>query len=348
MAPNSDLGCSAFKRTANASPQACGRAACALQGYCTCLEGCERPLRLLAVAMRHVSMNRDVIPFGDAVSTAKDLLVRTGDLIESSLQTYFRDWDDLTGWAASHDVGSVPELTNDLVGRFLQARDAVGGLPAVGSQHRRRSSARKLFACLRALDVIRLEHDPTVHLPLPPRSTLEFRPLTTDEVEACRWASRYDWDGTRYPAIWALAEAGATTTELTAIRRDDVHPEDGLVIMPGGPRTKTRTVPLSPWGISRLSDHLARVDFAPEEHVVYGGKGLGGRRSTLSNAIGTIFTRAGLGDEPDIRPDSVRAWRGKTLLNEGASLRQVARRLGKTSLDATALLVGDDWEAVED
>ena len=78
--------------------------------------------------------------------------------------------------------------------------------------------------------------------------------------------------------------------------------------------------------------------------VVYGGEG-GSATGQVSSclAISDVLRRAGLAEEPDVRPASVAAWAGAQILAETGRIEVVARRLGMASLDRTARFVGFDW-----
>ena len=70
-------------------------------------------------------------------------------------------------------------------------------------------------------------HDPTLDLVLPARSSLAARPLADDEIALGRSFSVKTLGETRQPAAWALAEATARTSELSAIRIRDVDLDFG-------------------------------------------------------------------------------------------------------------------------
>lgn len=318
-----------------------------MQGYCSCLHRRAQPLRHLGAAQRNVSVKRKTIPLEDGVAAAKQMLVKTGDLMASTLQLYFSDWDAFVGFAAAEGASSASDVDRQLVARFLTARDRSGGVPSNASQHRRRNSARSLFRSLRALELVRPEHDPTADLPLPPRSSLEIRALTDDEINACRWAARADFQSSRYPALWALAEAGGTMTEIANVMVSDVDLDDERVLFGGTYRTRARNVHLTEWGLKRLGKHLQACTGAPSARLLYTGPD-STRRSTVTNALRRIYAGAGLDGERDVKPESIRAWLGKSMRAQGDPIEKVARRLGM-SLDNAMEFVGEgDWVEVED
>jgi integrase/recombinase XerC len=202
-----------------------------------------------------------------------------------------------------------------------------------------------LFHFLRAIGAA--SQDPTVDIELPPRTSLAGRPLDDDEVDECRWASRSDFTSWRYPAVWALAEAGATMTELPRILVSDVDLEKGLVLLRGSPRTLRRVVPLTDWGRVQLERLLVTAVLAPDGPIVYGGEGATGRRSTLAGMVRRIYTQAGLDRESDVTTESVRAWLGRAMRGQDEPIEGVARRLGMHSVDRTFLLIGEDWQSQE-
>jgi len=181
------------------------------------------------------------LPFADAISAAVDELVGSNDLAGSSVGVYLEHWSKFATFAAAKGYSTAPSIESTVVRAWLAARDGAGVLPAVATQRLRRTSVRKLFHFLRAIG--EASQDPTLDIDLPPRSGLANRPLDDDEVEECRWASRADYTSLRYPAVWALAEAGATMTELPRVLVSDVDLDKRFVLLRGSPRTMGRVVP---------------------------------------------------------------------------------------------------------
>src|SRR6266536_2349111 len=112
---------------------------------------------------------------------------------------------------ATHGYGAreLADITQELAAEFLHSptRD---GMPSTSVMHWRRSAVRLLFRTARQLGLA--EGDPTLDLALPPRSGMQLRPLTDDEVAVCRAVTL--GAESRLAAAWALAEATARTSEL--------------------------------------------------------------------------------------------------------------------------------------
>jgi integrase len=119
-------------------------------------------------------------------------------------------------------------------------------------------------------------------------------------------------------AAWALAEATARTAELPHLTVGDLELDAGRVWIHGGTRTAPRWGALSPWGIAQLDRHLRTLPSTrPDQRLVYRGDGsAASRQASACLVIGEVLTRAGLADEPDVRPLSVTAWAGRTIFAE--------------------------------
>lgn len=295
-----------------------------------------------------IAGRRHEIPLADAICDCKDFIVASGEYMQSSLATAFMDWDDLLGFATTRDVASAPDITTDLLRRFLEARDRSGGLPSTGSKHRRRTSTSQLFRMMRFLKLVPADSDPTSDLVLPPRTAGALRPLSDDEVRACEWAARYDLTATRYPAALAVAETGATVREQCDLRADDIDLDTGLILVGPTKRTRLRPVYLTDWGLTQVRRHFEIEQPAANAHFAFDGVADNSRRSTISNALHTILDRAGIAREPDVTVNSIRAWCGRSLRDHGEPIEKVARYLGMASTDRAFELIGEDWTSVQD
>ena len=298
-----------------------------------------------ALAVKSFACQTEASQLSSVMSAALDELTYCSDLASSSVSVYAEHWAKFVAFAGRKGYATAPSIDARVVRAWLAARDGSGALPAVATQRLRRTSVRKLFHFLRAIG--EASQDPTLDIELPPRTALASRPLDDDEVDECRWASRSDFTSWRYPAVWALAEAGATMTELPHVMVSDVDLDKGIVRLRGSPRTLRRVVSLTDWGAAQLERVLRTEAFAPGVPIVYGGEGATGRRTTMAGTVRRIYTQAGLDRETDVTTESVRAWLGRTMRDQGEPIERVARRLGMRSVDRTFLLIGEDWQSQE-
>jgi integrase len=225
---------------------------------------------------------------------------------------------------------------------FVESRRREGGPPSVATMHLRRSAIRLLYREARKAGLTGA--DPARDLYLPPRSSLRTRPLTGDEIALCRSSSVDTLSETRQPAALALAEATARCSEITAIAAEDVDLARGRVWLRGTSATEARWAPLTGWGAEHLDRRLAQLGGDRTLPLISPRSTSGrGAAASVHRAIASTLRRAGLASEPDVRPNSVVAWRGARALAEGAGIEEVALLLGVRSLDRAASLIGWNW-----
>jgi integrase len=241
-------------------------------------------------------------------------------------------------------ISTLREVRAEHARAFIEARSESGD-PAVATMHLRRSAIRTLFQTARSLELC--DHDPTLDLTLPPKCGRRSRILRDDEVMLCRSHSAPTLHETRQPAAWALAEATATTSELSHAVLSDLDLRNERVWLHDGSTTFSRWGFVSPWGLEQLERRarILRRSRGSEAPLVYQGKGSAeSRTASCCVAITDSLRRAGLARDPAVSPASVRGWAGAKILFDTGSIQEVARRLGVRSLDRAARLVGHDWD----
>lgn len=145
------------------------------------------------------------------------------------------------------------------------------------------------------------------------------------------------------PESHGRRQAGIRTGELAKVTVADVDLEAGVVHAPGCRSALARTAPLTDWGRAQLGRRLRALPSEPGRPLTYEGDGSDKSKQAASCiAITDCLTRAGLGNDPAVRPVSVTAWAGRKVFEETGRIDQVAARLGMRSLDRTARLVGLD------
>ena len=241
-----------------------------------------------------------------------------------------------------HGVEEVGGVTDAIAVQFVGAADRDGAPPSVSLQHFRRCALRLLYRAARHSGVG--AGDPTLDLRLPPRSPLTTRPLSDEEVSLCRSASSWSLNDARRAAAWACAEATGRSVELGLVTRADIDLDGARVWLHGGSTTADRWGALSNWGSAQLDRRLAGLATDPATPVVYeGAQAAGVGQISSCIAVRDVLVRAGLGREPGVRPASVAAWAGTTILGETGRIDVVAQRLGMASLDRTARFIGWSW-----
>ena len=249
-------------------------------------------------------------------------------------------------------VGSAEAITTEDCAGFIHAITQHGTPPEVTTLHSRRVVVRMLFRTWRDLGIE--VGDPTLDLKLPARTSRAARPLSDAETVLCRAASRLGQAGgasLQRAVTWALAEATAVTSEISAVRVCDLDSLDAprFVELSGTRRVDARVGELTDWGgavVARQVALLRERRLPTTTLLTYRGRGTPGQhvaQAAVCNAIGAVLEAAGLSVEEDVRPASVRNWAGRRLYDAGMPLERVARRLGSRTLDAAAEDIALDW-----
>jgi integrase len=243
---------------------------------------------------------------------------------------------------SARGVCDIADVTGDDVLAWIAAPFPDGRRPSLATQHHRRALVRLAFRLLRTAGYV--DHDPSLDVDLPPRtSRSSMRPLRDNEVERGRAAALRTLGETRLPAVWALAEATATTHEIPRIRPSDVRLDDGVVLLSGSRSTLPREGRLTDWGVSTLA---ARMQTTGNTPLAYRGAGQSpaAMQASCSAALDKILTAAGLRADKSVKPVSVRAWAGHRVWQTTGRIEAAAAALGCRSLDAAAATIGLDWQ----
>lgn len=233
------------------------------------------------------------------------------------------------------------DVTPAHLSSFLRARLPTGRPAAASTIHNRRTAVRTLFKAARQLGLA--DGDPSLDAQLPVKTTRAARPLTDDEVDRARNASRWSLTSRRFATAWALAETSARVSELPRIRWDHVDIDTGAVTLPGNGRVRPRTGQLTEWGLAVLAAVHDPGDCSAA--VVRSVDGFAdSQRVSVSNTISAVLIRAGLAAKRDVRPGSIAAWAGQRHMAATGDIASVARLLGVASLDVAARMIGWDWD----
>jgi integrase/recombinase XerC len=295
-------------------------------------------LRLVTEQLNTITSARQVT-VGEAVAYAVDRTKAGERLTPASLATFGPIWTGFARFASrALNVDRLDQVDRAAVDRYLEVPTRTGRVPSVATKHLRRAALRHLFMVLR--DAGLMSTDPTCDLHLPTRPPRPFRPLTTAEVERCRAASQATLVATREPAVWALAEIGATGLEIGETTTWCIS--GASVWLYSGVKTDPREVTATPWGEQALRRRLLVVD---------GGRWLisadtsttpHSRRTAALEALRRTMRRAGVA-APGVEPRSVTAWAGQQILARTGRIEDVAVGLGLRSLDQAAELIDHEW-----
>ncbi len=255
-------------------------------------------------------------------------------------------------YTAASGAASLGEVDRRIAEGFITARGKSrhGDVSdsALATQHLRRTVLRTLFRTARGLGLV--ETDPTMDIRLPPKTGQAARPLTDDEMQLVRRYAESRIHRTRHAAVVALADAGAHTGEIGHIALADLDLEHARVWVHGSTKTNPRWRPLDSWQVHVLSERAALLrsrhrDLADGDiSLATSGRGTDAQlQARVCVALNDVMTRAGLGDEADLRPASVTTHRAASVYAETGRIEDVAVCLGLASLDRAAAVIGYDW-----
>lgn len=237
-------------------------------------------------------------------------------------------------------VALFEQVTPSDATAFIHASTRKGQPPAVHTMHLRRTTVRAVHRTLHSFGL--LTADPTSFVTLPSRWYRVARPLTDIELNQVRTAVM-GRRGNPPPGavVLAIAEAGASTAELTQLTWRDVTPT--AIHLPGGARITARTVTPTAWGTQILSTaHTNRR--SPAGALAISGSshppGSQAAQAAMTNRLRQLLKTAQLHTTPGVGPRSVRLWAAADAYRTTGSIQTAAAVLGMRSLDACAAAIG--------
>lgn len=253
-------------------------------------------------------------------------------------------------FAAAHDVTAIGEVDRDLVMKFVatrgRSRSGEVANAAVATRQNRRSALRALYRTARQAGL--LIDDPTSCIELPRRDPSEQRPVTADEAALIRLFAQREHP-TRHAATAALLLAGAHTAELGHITTADVDLRLRRVRAHGASKHRPRILPLDSWSATVLGQRISYLTrpLTPTGQppvICTGAEGSEAhKQARVCVTVREILTRAGLSDDPTIRPSSLTAYAARQAFDRTGLIEAAAIVLGAHSLDTTATLIGHHW-----
>lgn len=290
------------------------------------------------------------LPIAVAVAMARSMWAQGDD--PYAHQTLERMGEIAGRFARRLAVSGICDLAQVTVAHceaFIEAPGKDGADVSVSTSRFRRTTLRALFRSLRLAGFA--APDLTLDLELPTRPVRTARPLSDEEVIFCRTVAKTARaKDLRRPAAWALAEAGAVTSEQARVTADDIDDRwaPSEVTLPGTRRVRSRTVELTDWGRRVLAARLGELEaYDPSTPLVYGGDrepDSVAAQAAMCNLVGNVLREAGLARDPHVRPASVRHWRAEAVFRKSKRIEDAANLLGHRSLDEAAAAIGWRWE----
>lgn len=281
--------------------------------------------------------------------------VEAGGISRGIIEHYGSYLRGLGRLMATRGLSLVGDLSvNFLLMWCLMPTESTGERASENTSRLRRSAARSFFETAKGLGII--DANPAKSVEFPSRSERYVCAFTDEQITQLQQHSRTTLDDTRTPAALALVMSGATTTELSFVTLADVDLPHGRVwVHDGGYRQRDRWIALyDDWCVAAVRLRVADLGAgsagtAGDPWLVYlprPGKPSADRQGSAGGMIILRLLKFARVHQPGVtRAESLREWLAAQVFTETGSLEEVARRLGMSSLDAAAHLVGHDWLA---
>jgi site-specific recombinase XerD len=306
-----------------------------LFGRCRCVL-----CRALEVAVRVIDEGHptDINLFCEYVCT---FIVNSRDGQRSTRREAVRHIMRFRKWCTQNGITDITMVKQEDIEAFVHWPVMMGGRarrPGWSTMRNRRTYMRRAFKAARELgyEII----DPTIDVVVIFDRTVEANLCTDDDIERLREGTPVQLFSNTWVSVIALAEAGATNSEVQNVRASDVELDEGVVHLAGNARVDERINPLTEWGTMVLRERV--VDLGPEDFVVTNGDDRQCSESTVSQMFKHIANYANLGSR-GLNINSVRGWRARAVYEETGRIQDAALFLGNRSLDSTALLIGLKW-----
>jgi integrase/recombinase XerC len=285
-----------------------------------------------------------------AVEAVTGVWIADGVLAAQTLDKFGLLAHRFTRFAAAHDVTALAAVDRPLVAKFVVAkgrtRHGVVSDAAVATMHNRRAALRAFFRTARRLRLTL--DDPTTDIAVPARQSSAKRPLSEDEAALVRLFSERATPS-RHAATAALLLAGAHTSDLGHITAADLDPQASTVWVHGSNKYRPRTLTLDRWSmrLTERAEHLSRPlpNSTPSPVLCTGAAGSDAhKQARVCVTVREILTRAGLSDDPGVRPASLTACAARRVFDRTGRIEDAACLIGSPSLDTTAALIGYHWQ----
>ncbi|WP_438487491.1 tyrosine-type recombinase/integrase [Streptomyces sp. S186] len=249
-------------------------------------------------------------------------------------------------FSSAHGVEELANVDTQLAAAFIGARGRSRhgqvAEAAIATQRLRRSVLRCFFRTARHL--LLADADPVMDVTLPPRPERHIRPLEDEEADLVRHFAQLTEAATRHAATCALALCGLGSGEISDVLSAHVDLDHGFVDAPGTARTRPRRLTLDPWAKTVLARRISLLAHPHLPMVGTEGGSPAQRQARVCTTLRDVLIRAGLGDDPSLRPASITAHPALAAFRATGRIEDAARVLGIASLDRTAELIGYCWQ----
>ncbi|NDD71634.1 MAG: hypothetical protein EBZ52_00490 [Actinobacteria bacterium] len=265
----------------------------------------------------------------------------TGDIYRRSTEvSLFGLIEQFWSWCNDAEIKDVLSIEREHVEAFLHTPVKRG---EKFSAPKPKTIDNRLWAVERVYEALRYFGykipDPTQDILVALDRRIVSAYCTDDEVASLREAVPSVLFDDSYAVILALAEVGATNSEMRELKTNDLDIERGLVRLPGGSRNDSRINELTSWGREALKTCLPNHN---AKWLVVNTLSQTVSEQTISQRFRELVANAKL-SRRGVNINSVRAWRARQIYETSGRIQDAARFLGYRSLDTAVEMIGLDW-----
>jgi site-specific recombinase XerD len=289
--------------------------------------------------------------FADWQRQVSDGLVSQG--VAGSYSSLMRSFASYLG---RRGITELWDVTPTLVLEWLHTPTEKGTPAADSTRIGRRTVARTFFNTAQKLGLTDLNPAASVHEQQ--RSERHVHAFSKAEIDRLKRFAQYRIGESKTPTMLALLLLGATSREVAYIRAGDIDVANNrLCLHDGAARNRARWVPMDDaWARSTLlryvetlqaskpgldSGEAARhlLAYRPQTANPNGLK----RAASVATTMDKFLRMADVYEPGQTRIESIREYLALRVFTETRRLEDVAVRLGLSSLDTIAHIVGSDW-----
>jgi len=306
-----------------------------LFGRCSC-----RLQSLLRLVTRLID---EGLPTGiDAIQEiVGEMFTLLADVAPSTRHELLKHFNRFIAWCRMNDIRDIRDIGRGEAETFINQPIFSGrGVrkPSFPTRRNRRMAMRRAYMIMRTLGYVM--PDPTIDVVLPSKTAGKARACSDSELGRLRKSTQPDLYGISHASLLALAEAGATNTEISSLTMSAIDLEAGTVRLHGTYRTSPRTNPLTDWGLAVLRQRAAHSQ--PDDPIVRNADGNAASTAVVSQYFDLILSFARVYGKR-LTIDSVRYWGARQVYDRTGRVEDATYFLGNVSLNTTAAGIGLDW-----
>jgi len=263
------------------------------------------------------------------------------DVAPSTRHELLKHFNRFVAWCRMNDIRDIRVVGRDEAETFINQPIISGrGVrkPSFPTRRNRRMAMRRAYMIMRTLGYVM--PDPTIDVVLPSKTAGKSRACSDSELGRLRKAIQPDLYGISHASLLALAEAGATNTEISSLTMSAVDLGAGTVRLHGTYRTEPRTNPLTEWGLTVLRQRA--IHSQPDDPIVRNADGNAASTAVVSQYFDLILSFARVYGRR-LTIDSVRYWGARQEYDRTGRVEDATYFLGNVSLNTTAAGIGLDW-----